>query len=163
MLEDTTTPVVVLVCHHHVGIGIVRSLGRLGVPVYGIDADSFSPAFFSRYCRGRFVWDLHTAPAEDSIAFLDEVGRKIGRRALLIPTSDIGAMFVDEHAARLADKFIFPQRDVALARTLCNKREMYYLARKWNVEAPKTAFPQSRKEVLEYLSTARFPILVKPI
>lgn len=162
-LEDATTPVVVLVCHHHVGIGIVRSLGRLGVPVYGMDADRFSPAFFSRYCRGKFIWDLHGAPAQESIAFLDEVGRKIGRRALLIPTSDVGAMLVDEHAARLAEKFIFPQRDAALARSLCSKREMYYLAKKWNVDVPKTAFPQSRKDVLEYLSTARFPILVKPI
>jgi predicted ATP-grasp superfamily ATP-dependent carboligase len=72
-------------------------------------------------------------------------------------------MFVDEHAARLAEKFIFPQRDPALARSLCSKREMYYLARKWNVDAPETAFPGSRADVLEYLGTARFPILVKPI
>src|SRR5712671_7863823 len=92
LLEDKATPVVVLVCHHHVGLGIARSLGRLGVAVYGIDSDRLSPMFFSRYCRGTFIWDLHSAPAEESIAFLSEVSRKIGRRAILIPTSDIGAM-----------------------------------------------------------------------
>jgi len=163
MLEDTSTPVVVLVGHHHVGIGIVRSLGRLGVPVYGIDADRWCPAFFSKYCRGRFIWDLHNAPAEESIGFLMEVSRKIGRRALLIPTSDIGAMLVADHADRLADRFIFPDRDARLVRSLCNKREMYYLARRCDVPAPETAFPQSREEVLQYLQTARFPILLKPI
>src|SRR5579863_404707 len=126
MFEDTSTPVVVLVGHHHVGIGIARSLGRSGVPVYGIDSDRFSPMFFSKYCRGKFIWDLHTAPAEDSIAFLGKVSREIGRRALLIPTSDIGAMFVDEQADRLAGNYIFPERDAALGRSLCNKREMYY-------------------------------------
>lgn len=163
MLDDASTPAVVLVSHHHVGIGIARSLGRLGVGVYGIDADPFSPIFFSRYCRGKFIWDVHTAPAADTLAFLDEVSRRIGRRALLIPTSDVGAMLVDENAERLADKYIFPRRDTALARSLCNKREMYYLARKWKLDTPETAFPQSKDDVFEYLRTARFPILFKPI
>lgn len=162
-LEDNSTPVVVLVGHHHVGIGIARSLGRLGVPVYGIDGDRFCPMFFSRYCRGKFLWDLHSAPVEDSLAFLGEVSRKIGRRALLIPTSDIGAMLVDEHAERLAGNYIFPSRDAALGRTLCNKREMYFLAKKCNVDVPHTAFPQRRDDVIEYLQSARFPILLKPI
>jgi len=31
------------------------------------------------------------------------------------------------------------------------------------VPTPQTAFPQSRRDVLEYLETARFPILLKPI
>jgi D-aspartate ligase len=163
MIEDTSTPAVVLVSHHHVGIGIARSLGRLGVDVYGIDSDRFSPMFFSRYCRGRFIWDLNHAPVEESLDFLDQVARKIGRRALLIPTSDVGAMLVDEHAQRLSANYIFPARDAGLGRLLCNKREMYFLARKWNVDAPETAFPKSREDVIEYLKTARFPILLKPI
>jgi D-aspartate ligase len=163
MLEDTSTPVVVLVCHHHVGIGIARTLGRLGVEVYGIDADRASPMFFSRYCRGRFIWDLHKAPVEDSLHVLDEVGRKIGRRALLIPTSDIGAMFVAEQADRLADKYIFPDCQAALVRSLCNKRTMYHLAKRSNVDTPETAFPRSRADVVEYMKAARFPILLKPI
>jgi D-aspartate ligase len=163
MLKDTSTPAVVLVCHHHVGIGIVRSLGRMGVPVYGIESDRFSPALFSKYCRGKFIWDLHSARAQESIAFLTEVSRQIGRRAVLIPTSDIGAMFVAEHAGQLAGNYIFPDMPPGLVRSLCNKREMYYLARKYNVDAPETAFPQSRQDVIEYLKTARFPILLKPI
>ena len=154
MVEDPSTPVLVLVSHHHVGIGIARSLGRLGIRVYGMDRDRFSPMFFSRYCRGLFIWDLHRAPVGDSIAFLREVSRKIGRRALLIPTSDIGAMFVEEHADQLADKYIFPERSACLVRSLCNKREMYYLARRCNVDAPETAFPRSREDVVEYLKTA---------
>src|SRR5690242_16614954 len=84
MFEDVSTPVVVLVCHRQVGVGIVRSLGRVGVPVYAVDSERFSPALFSKYCSGKFIWDLHTAPAEESLRFLTEVSKKIGRRALLI-------------------------------------------------------------------------------
>ncbi|MGH7905688.1 MAG: carboxylate--amine ligase, partial [Candidatus Binataceae bacterium] len=160
---DTTTPAVILVCHRQAGIGITRSLGRLGVPVYGIDGYRGAPAFFSKYCRGKFIWDLHHSPADQSLAFLAEVARKIGRRAVLIPTSDIGAMFVADHAEALTKSFIFPHQDPLLMRTLCSKKEMYHLARKWNLPAPETAFPSSRAEVIEYLQTARFPILLKPI
>ncbi len=163
MIADSSTPAVVLVSHHHVGIGIARSLGRLGVEVYGIDGDRFSPIFYSKYCRGRFIWDVNRAPENESLEFLRDVSRRIGRRALLIPTSDVGAMFVDEHADQLADAYIFPIRDPALCRSLCNKKEMYYLARKWNVDTPETAFPQSREDVVRYLESARFPILLKPI
>jgi D-aspartate ligase len=163
MFEDVSTPVVVLVCHRQVGVGIVRSLGRLGVPVYAVDSERFSPALFSRYCSGTFIWDLHTAPAEDSLRFLTEVSKKIGRRALLIPTSDIGAMFVADYADRLVDRFIFPERDAGLVRSLCSKKELYYLATKWDIPTPKTAFPKSREDVVKYLEAARFPILLKPI
>jgi len=163
VLEDNATPVGVLVCHHHVGLGIVRSLGRLGVPVYCIDANRFCPAFFSRYCRGKYLWDLHGSSASASLRLLLEVGRKIGRRSVLIPTSDIATMFVEDHAAALAGHFIFPNRDARLIRALCSKRDMYFLAKMWNVPVPETSFPRSRIDVLEYLASARFPILFKPI
>jgi D-aspartate ligase len=163
VIEDNSTPVVLLGCFRHGGLGIVRSLGRLGVPVYAVDADRYTPAFFSKYCRRRFLWDLHTAPVEESIGFLREIGRNLGVRSVLIPTSDIGAMFVVDHADRLADQFVFPRPDASVVRSLCSKREMFHLARKWGVPTPETAFPQSRDEVLRYLEAARFPVLIKPI
>ena len=163
VLEDNSAPVVVLGCFRHGGLGIVRSLGRLGVPVYAVDADRYTPAFFSKYCRRRFLWDLHAAPVEESVRFLREVGRNLCSRSVLIPTSDIGAMFVADHADRLVDRFIFPSPDASLVRSLCSKKEMYQLARKWNVPAPETAFPQSRDEVLKYVEVVRFPVLLKPI
>src|SRR5438105_2362040 len=100
---DTSTPAVVLVCHRQVGVGIVRSLGRLGVPVYGIDKFRGAPALRSRYCSGGFIWDLHSSPVQDSVRFLLQAGRQIGRRSILIPTSDIAAMFVADQAESLSE------------------------------------------------------------
>lgn len=163
MFEHASTPVVVLGCFRHGGLAIVRSLGRLGVPVYAVHGDRWTPAFFSRYCRERLRWDLHAAAPEQSLCFLNELGRRIGRRSVLIATSDIGAMFVADHADRLAEWFIFPNQDRDLIRSLCSKRDMYCLARRWNVPTPETAFPRSRIDVVEYLEAARFPVLLKPI
>jgi D-aspartate ligase len=163
LLEDVSTPVVVLGCFRHGGLAIVRSLGRLGVPVYAIHADRWTPALFSKYCRKAFLWDVHTAQVEDSLRFLKQVYRNIGRRSILIPTSDIGAMFVADHAERLAEWFTFPDQDPKVVRSMCNKREMYHLAKKHGVPTPETAFPRSRSDVHDYLQNARLPVLIKPM
>jgi D-aspartate ligase len=162
-LEDSSTPAVVLGCFWHGGLGIVRSLGRLGVPVYAVDADRYTPAFFSKYCREKLLWDVYAAPAEDTVRFLRQLGDRIGHRAVLFPTSDVAAMLVLDRAAELEDRFVFPRPDPALVHSLCSKREMYHLARMHGVPAPETAFPQSRADVLAYLDVARFPVLLKPI
>jgi D-aspartate ligase len=161
--KDVSTPAVVLGCFRQGGIGIVRSLGRIGVPVYAIDADRFAAAFFSKYCRESFLWDIHRAPYRESLRFLIELGNKLGRRSVLIPTSDTGAMFVAEQAEHLAERFIFPNQSKALVRSLCSKKEMHQIAKRSDIPTPETSFPTTRDEVLDYLSVARFPILVKPI
>src|SRR4051812_36953564 len=124
------TPVVILRSGHHGGLGILRSLGRLGASVYSVDADYWEPAFSSRYCRGRFVLNTEIGPPEASISKLLEVGQKLGGRPILIPTTDNGAIWVAEHAAVLQQRYCFPRQDVALIRLLCDKGRMQELARR---------------------------------
>ena len=57
---DWSTPAVVLKFDqnplHHGSLGVIRSLGRLGVPVYGVHEGAWAPAASSRYLAGRFFW-----------------------------------------------------------------------------------------------------------
>lgn len=160
---DTSTPAVVLFSARHGGLGITRSLGRMGVPVYNVDGDKLVPAFKSRYSKGRFRWDVEDGPAQESLECLAKVAKKIGRRAVLIPSSDATAMFVAENEQELSEWFEFPKPGAALVQELASKREMYFLAKKLGIPTAETAFPQSRAEVLAYLETARFPVMLKGI
>ena len=63
--HEPCDPVVILRSGHHGGLGIVRSLGRLGVPVYCVDTDWWEPASSSRYCRGRFILKLESGAPEE--------------------------------------------------------------------------------------------------
>lgn len=163
MLDSASTPVVVLGCFRHGGLGIVRSLGRLGVPVYAVHRDRATPGFFSRYCRKGVVWDADAAPPEDSLGFLKDLRGRIGRRSILIATTDAGVRFIADNAEQLAEWYAFPDQDRDLIWSLCDKEAMYHLAKKWNVPTPETAFPRSRSDVEDYLESARFPVLLKPI
>src|SRR5690348_18475840 len=94
---DASTPVVVLPSARHGVLGIARSLGRLGIAVHVVDPDPDAPALHTRYGRGRFIHNFETEPAGAAIAFLESVRKQLGGKAILIPTSDTLAMFVDEH------------------------------------------------------------------
>jgi predicted ATP-grasp superfamily ATP-dependent carboligase len=160
---DSSTAVLVLSSARHGGLAVTRSLGRLGVAVFVVDADPWTPSFFSKYCRGRFVWDFDRAPAEDSVRYLAAIGRALGRRAILLPTADTTALFLAANADALQEWFLFPHLSLHLAQSLYSKKEMYFLARSVGVATPNTFFPASKQDVLTFAEEARFPIMLKPI
>src|ERR1043166_5579687 len=102
-------PVVVLKtvrgAFQHGDMGLVRSVGRLGVPVYVFQNAVWAPVARSRYVHGTLTWNFSTHSEEQSIAHLLAVGRKIGGRSILIPTDDAGAILVADHADALSEEY----------------------------------------------------------
>ncbi len=159
---DTSVPVVVIAPGYH-GHGIARSLGRLGVPMYGVHADSRSPAAHSRYWRGNYVWDLALASPEESVDWLLRLSCRIGNRPVLIPTDDDSCVFLADHATELKEGFIFPNQPAGLTRALSSKKQMYFLCKEYAVPTAETAFPLSRDDVVEFAKNATFPLMLKGI
>ena len=158
---DAATPAVILRSGRHGGLCVTRSLGRLGVRVYAADSDPAALSFYSKYCRGSFVWDLDNLAPEQSVEHLIRIGRQIGRNAVLIPTTDAAAMLVAGYASELAHQFVFPHLPVDLAPSLCNKKAMYLLAGSLGVPTPRTCFPASKCHAAEFADEAAFPLILK--
>ena len=159
---DYSTPVVILQAAHHGGLGIARSLGRLGAPVYCVDAH-WEPAFNSRYCRRHFVIDIESAAPSQPVIRLLEIGRQLSGRPILIPTTDLGATWVAEHAPALRSEFRFQCQDGTLVRSLCDKSQMQELARRSGVPTAQSVVPRSKEDVDRFVETANFPVVVKAI
>lgn len=160
IIKNNSVPVLVLASSQHGGVGIIRSLGREGVPVYGVHQSLWEPSARSRYLRGGFKWDF-SASISDSISFLLDIGKKIQPRPILIVTSDENALFVAENAEALASEFTLATPSVEVVRNFFNKKKMYDLCRQHGIPAPQTALPGSRSEALEFAQTVKFPILIK--
>jgi len=158
---NPSVPAVVLGFHYG-GLGVARSLGRLGVRVHGVDRDRRAPGFASRYCRGAHVWDCEQAPVADTLIFLDDLGKRVGP-AVLIPTTDAAAVLVAEHADELTPRFLFPRPSPRVVRALTDKRDVFRLAQEHGVPTPAVVFPRSRDDVLQFLSRASFPVVLKAI
>ena len=165
LASDATVPVLVLAVDHlvlHYGfVGIIRSLGRMGVPVYGVVKDRFTPAAFSRYLTGAFVWPGLGPDAERFLEGMAVIGQKLNRRAIVIPTDDVAAIFLAEQAANLQRWFLLPHQPATLPRTLANKRELYLLCQRIGVPCPEAVFPSSKAEVRKFVEHAVFPVVVK--
>jgi predicted ATP-grasp superfamily ATP-dependent carboligase len=147
---------------HHGGVGAIRTLGRLGVPVYAITEDRYTPAAVSRYLKGGFVWP--TTGLEDGRTLVDglmALGRRIGRRTMLIPTDEEAAVLIAEHSEELAERFLFPRVPAGLPRRLASKQGLHELCEEFGVPTPAAAFPTSQEEVAAFAASARFPVVAK--
>jgi D-aspartate ligase len=160
-LIDTSLPVLVLQMDHYGSLGVMRSLGRLGVPVYGVHPTRWPVAAFSKYCRKVFDLDLDTVSAERSVDSLLDIARHIGGRPLLMTTNDETALFVARNASRLQEAFVFPHNPTRTIWSLYNKKEMYFLAKRLSIPTAETVFPKSRNDVLEFCENAQFPVMLK--
>jgi predicted ATP-grasp superfamily ATP-dependent carboligase len=156
--------VTVLSGHSHGSLGVIRTLGRLRVPVYVIRYSRRpSPPVLSRYCRDDFFVDFHFGSSARSVDQLLEVGRKIGRRSVLIPYSDDGAALLARNFDRLSEWFIYPKQDPELVDSLIDKARMAALATACGVPTPEIFVPRSRAEVRAYARHGRFPLMLKGI
>ncbi|TVZ81304.1 putative ATP-grasp superfamily ATP-dependent carboligase [Streptomyces sp. BK340] len=147
---------------HHGGVGAIRSLGRLGVPMYAITEDAYTPAAASRYLERAFVWP--TTGAEDPgrlVEGLLRIGRRIGRPTVLVPTDEEAAVLIAEHQDDLAGPFLFPRVDPALPRRLASKQGLHELCAEHGIASPAAAFPESYDEVVAFADTSRFPVVAK--
>jgi predicted ATP-grasp superfamily ATP-dependent carboligase len=161
-LVDVGTPVLVWGFHHG-SLGIARSLGRLGVSVHAVEANSNAVALSSRYCRSSRTWNISAAPAHQTLEFLRAYAADIGGQAVLIATSDDTAIFMAQHAAELASCFLFPRMPTETVRALSNKKNLHELARTLGVPTAETFFPESTEEAKAFAATLEFPVMVKGI
>jgi predicted ATP-grasp superfamily ATP-dependent carboligase len=147
---------------HHGGVGAIRTLGRLGIPVYAITEDSLTPAALSRYCRKSFVWP--TTGGEDPEALVDgllAIGAEIGRPTVPVPTDEEAAVLLAEHADRLSGCFLLPAVPPGLPGRLASKQGLYELCQENGVPAPASVFPATPGELASFAGQATFPLVAK--
>lgn len=148
---------------HHGGVGVIRSLGRMGVPMYAITEGRSTPAGCSRYLHGRFVWPTTGCEnIEQLVDGLRQIGHRVARSTVLIPTDEEAAVLIAEHADALGDHFLFPRlQDRQLARRLASKQGLHELCTHYGVPSPATVFPRCAADIEEFAAGARFPVIVK--
>ncbi|MFF9622138.1 ATP-grasp domain-containing protein [Streptomyces griseosporeus] len=147
---------------HHGGVGAIRSLGRLGVPMYAVTEDRYTPAAASRYLTGAFPWrTTGTEEPEALVEGLLRIGRRIGRLAVLIPTDEEAAVLIAEHQEALGGRFLFPRVDPLLPRRLASKQGLHDLCVEHGIASPAAAFPRSYDDIAAFAEKARFPVVAK--
>jgi D-aspartate ligase len=147
-------------------LGVMRSLGKLGVHVYGLKHDARSAPSSSRYCAGTMAVGLDGRPWHDESRTLDELvvaGERLGEGTILIPGSDEWAVFVASHSTELARWFRFPNVSLELIEELAAKDGLYRLATAHGLPTPRIVFPESREQAFSQAPGLQYPVMLKPI
>lgn len=162
---DKTHPVLIFKASratiHHGAVGIARSLGQLGVPVYAVVEDRYTPLAASRYLTKAFVWKSWPGSSEAFLAAMARIRDAINQPTILIPLDDLSAIFVAENATALSRWFLFPKLPQSLPRQLANKASLYATCVRMGVPCARTIVPHSSDDVREFIEHVSFPIVAK--
>jgi D-aspartate ligase len=141
------------------GLGIVRSLGRHGIPVCVID-DEYSISRFSHYATHAVrVPDLRDETR--TVEAVLEIGHRLGLEGwILYPTRDEIVAALSRHRPVLADFFRVPTPSWESIKWAWDKRNTYQLAEELGIPAPRTWYPQDLSD-LESIAIEP-PLVVKP-
>lgn len=145
----------------HGRLAAVRTLGRLGVHVVGVHESRLTPAAFSRYEQGPIVLPLDDQPGERILAELLALGARLGNRPMLLPTDDIGTLFVDSNAEALAEVFRFPRQPAGLTIGVADKGQLHRLCERLGIGTPNATFPKDRDDAFSWSASAEYPVVVK--
>lgn len=141
------------------GLGVVRSLGRRGIPVWVLHEDGQLLATTSRYAQRSLGW--RSGDDTERVDFLLDLASKNGlERWVLIPTGDEGAALVARHHDELAERYRLTTPHWDILRWAYDKRLTYRLADKLQVSHPWTLYPSSRRGLAE--ANCPFPVILKP-
>jgi predicted ATP-grasp superfamily ATP-dependent carboligase len=157
----TAVPVVVLNMHYS-GLGIARSLGPHGIPVYGLSSEPNFPGNFSRYCQFRLSPDSLQEP-EKLRDFLLDFARTLGTKPIIFPTRDHDIQFLVAHREALASSFIIPLADREVIDRATNKHTCLAIAAKAGIRVPVSHTVGDSFTLSEIVSDLVFPVIVKPL
>jgi D-aspartate ligase len=139
-------------------LGLIRSLGRRGVPVY-VCAAALDVARFSRYSAKYFR--LPPGHGEALVEFLLELATREALTGwLLVPNDDDQVEFISNHRDELGRFFTLAVPNEQAVRIVADKRLTYAFAAEHNVAVPATWTPRGEDEVAAL--DCLFPAIIKP-
>jgi D-aspartate ligase len=161
-LYQEHTPIVITPLDEHMGLDIARSLGKRGIPIYGIDADPKAPGKYSKYVHFVQSPDPEKDDGSSYIQFLVDFGKKLGGKAVLYPLSDRHVLLCSQERSALEEFYAYVMPDHETVIGLTTKDGLHTIAEKFNIPAPQTIFLRHGDEVQSIAESLHYPVILKP-
>jgi predicted ATP-grasp superfamily ATP-dependent carboligase len=143
----------------HPGLGIARSLGQKGIPVYILE-DQHSISSFSRYAT-KVIRVENLLDESKTVQSVLEVGRQHGLKGwVLFPTRDETVVAIARHRVELAELFRVTTPDFETVKWAWDKNNTYELAIKLGIPSPQTWNVKSAAELPGLCK--HLPLAIKP-
>ncbi len=141
------------------GLGVVRSLGRRGIPVWVLNHAGHLLGAVSRYATRTLRWPLEDGRRQLDF-LLDLAVREKLEGWVLFPTDDEDVVLFARHHELLSKHYRLTTPAWDLVRSVCDKRLLHQLAQALALDQPWTFSPRNRQELA--LLDCPFPVILKP-
>lgn len=144
---------------HMNGIQTARILARHQVPVIAVAKDPQHYCCRTRICERILFTDTAT---EALINTLEDLGPKLGEKAVLFPCTDAHVLLVSKYRHRLEDWYhvVLPEHDVV--EMLMDKSRFYAFAQEKGLPIPRTMFLHNWADAERASQELNFPCILKP-
>ncbi len=146
------------------GLATCRALGRVGVPVIGIDNDLEQPGAKTRYCHKVHCPEF-TSGGDGLIETLATIGRELerqGHKGILLPSGDLNVQIVSRRREELDPWFLYRLPSKEVLELFLDKKSFYKIAIERNYPLPKTYFTDEAHDIDSIAREIQYPCLIKP-
>ncbi len=158
---EIKNPVLILGLYNP-GYALLRNFALRGIPVYGADVSGDSIGFETRYGT-KMRCPNPIEDADNWLLWMKSFAEKYGTGVVILPTSDKYLIAINDFALQLKEYgFIFTHLEKDLLKKLTSKKGIFELATNYSFPIPKTIFPKDESQLLDFLSSASFPLIAKP-
>jgi predicted ATP-grasp superfamily ATP-dependent carboligase len=154
-------PAIVL-SSHVTGLGVIRTLGKMGVPIVAIYYQKCDFGYVSKYVKKRIYAPHPEKYEEDFIKLLVSNAKRFGG-GVLIPADDETLSSVSRNKSILENYYYVACPEWDITKLFINKKYTYEIAEKLRIPFPKTIIPNSINDLKNCEITIQFPCLVKPL
>ncbi|MEN6410318.1 MAG: hypothetical protein ABFD44_11475 [Anaerolineaceae bacterium] len=142
------------------GLTAMRSLGRAGIPVTGVDWNPDEPGRYSRFG----VFERSPSPSDDPQALLEwliQMGKQNPASGILLPATDAYTAFVSRNRDALAPYFLFALPPAPIMDALLDKYLHVRLAEEMGEKTPFTLLIDENIDLLGASRQLRYPAYIK--
>jgi D-aspartate ligase len=159
-MNQAQVPAVVM-SQSYSGLGLVRSLGRRGVPLYALDHEIENVGLYSKYAR-RYICPNPKIQPDRLLRYLKNLGEKAAHRPILFPTSDDYTLFISRNREELGKYFEIVMADREVQEGLVSKSTLHEIAVGASIPDPQTYILESPNELPYVAQEIPYPCIIKP-
>jgi len=160
---ETKHKAVVLGNNYYIGLSIIRSLGKHGVPVAVVDyQEEGAYARHSKYVTEKLIGPHYSKEAEKFKDFLIGYARNQEHKPVLYPTADPYVEFIDKYLDELKEFYLINQTEQGFWSDLIDKDKLYVTAQQHKVRVPKTIQVKDAPVIDKVEQELGYPCIIKP-
>lgn len=142
-------------------LGVLRGLGRKGIPITLLDVDPYSMVRYSRFINHRVPCPNPQDSDTAFIHFLIELGAHLDHKPVIIPTGDAEVMALSKHKDTLDAFYRIPISPLDIVDLLVNKKRFFQDLSHNNIQSPKSFFPATINEARYLAKHIDYPFIIK--